>query len=182
MDIVTYALLKKKIQSLTSGIKSVSVDDTRIIFVMNDGTTQHITIPIPADGVSITGIDINANNHLICTMSDGTSIDAGEIPTIKGDKGFSPTITENSDNTGNTYRLDITDENGTFTTPNLIGSSKELHFKTRLEFPAIGSEGILYIATDENLIYRFDAVSTSYISLGSGDREIANIKVIQSIL
>lgn len=33
------------------------------------------------DGVSITNVSIDASNHLICTLSDGTSIDAGELPT-----------------------------------------------------------------------------------------------------
>lgn len=32
-----------------------------------------------ANGVSITNVSIDASNHLICTLSDGTSIDAGEI-------------------------------------------------------------------------------------------------------
>ena len=36
-----------------------------------------------------------------------------------GPEGFSPTITENQNNTQATYKLDITDKNGTFTTPNL---------------------------------------------------------------
>ena len=32
------------------------------------------------DGISITNVSIDASNHLICTLSNGTSIDAGEIP------------------------------------------------------------------------------------------------------
>ena len=31
------------------------------------------------NGVSITNVQINASNHLICTLSDGTTVDAGEI-------------------------------------------------------------------------------------------------------
>ena len=37
--------------------------------------------------------------------------------------GVSPTVVENEDNTDELYRLDITDVNGTFTTPNLIGKA-----------------------------------------------------------
>lgn len=40
-------------------------------------------VPLPQDGkdgLSITNIQIDANKHLICTMSDNTVIDAGEIP------------------------------------------------------------------------------------------------------
>lgn len=122
MDVVTYALLNKKIKGLASGVKSASVQGHSIIFELNDGSTQTMTFDQPADGISITDVDINADKHLICTMSDGTTIDAGEIPTIKGDKGFSPTITENPDNTNEIYKLDVTNEGGTFTTPNLKGT------------------------------------------------------------
>lgn len=47
------------------------------------------------------------------------------VPGSKGDPGqdgFSPTITENSDNTADVYKLDITNKTGTFTTPNLKGA------------------------------------------------------------
>lgn len=122
MDVVTYALLNKKIKGLISGIQGVSISGTTITFTMADGTKEVMTFPVPADGVSIIDVDVDTNKHLICTMSDGTSIDAGEIPTIKGDKGFSPTITENPDNTNEIYKLDVTNEGGTFTTPNLKGT------------------------------------------------------------
>ena len=122
MDVVTYALLNKKIKGLASGVKSVTVQGHSIIFELNDGSTQTMTFDQPADGVSITDVDVDINNHLICTMSDSTTIDAGEIPTIKGDKGFSPTIIENPDNTNEIYKLDVTNEGGTFTTPNLKGT------------------------------------------------------------
>lgn len=36
------------------------------------------------NGVSVVSMVINANNHLICTMSDGSTIDAGEVPTGSG--------------------------------------------------------------------------------------------------
>ena len=44
---------------------------------------------------------------------------------IKGEDGFSPTITESQDNSDSEYRLDITDKNGTFKTPNLKGEKGE---------------------------------------------------------
>lgn len=122
MDIVTYALLKKQIKGLTSGVKSASVQGTSIVFTMNDGSKQTITFPTPADGISVTDVSIDTDKHLICTMSDGTTLDAGEVPNIKGDKGFSPTIAENPDNTNEIYKLDVINEDGTFTTPNLKGT------------------------------------------------------------
>lgn len=44
---------------------------------------------------------------------------------IKGEDGFSPTITESQDNSDSEYRLNITDKNGTFKTPNLKGEKGE---------------------------------------------------------
>lgn len=44
-----------------------------------------------ADGVSVTNVSVNASNHLIVTLSNGSSIDAGEInvPTITVDSELS---------------------------------------------------------------------------------------------
>lgn len=129
--IAVYALLNKKIKGLISGIQGVSISGTTITFTMVDGTKEIMTFPTPADGVSITDVDVDTDKHLIVTLSDGNTIDAGEIPTVKGDKGdkgekgdtgFSPTITENPDNTNEIYKLDITNEDGMFTTPNLKGT------------------------------------------------------------
>lgn len=129
--IAVYALLNKKIKGLISGIQGVSISGTTITFTMVDGTKEIMTFPTPADGVSITDVDVDTDKHLIVTFSDGNTIDAGEIPTVKGDKGdkgekgdtgFSPTITENPDNTNEIYKLDVTNEDGTFTTPNLKGT------------------------------------------------------------
>ena len=80
MDIVTYALCKKIASSAVSGIKDLRVEDTTLYIETNDGQILEMVFPTPKDGVSITDIDINNNKHLICTMSDGTTIDAGEVP------------------------------------------------------------------------------------------------------
>ena len=122
MDIVTYAILNKRIKSIISGVSNVEVNGTNLIFEFLDGTSATMTFPTPKDGVSITDIDINENNQIIFIMSDGSEIISGKIPTIKGDAGFSPTITENADNTDKVYKLDITTADSTFTTPNLKGA------------------------------------------------------------
>lgn len=86
MDAIqVYALLNKKIKGLTSGIQSATVNGTTITFTMNDGSTQTMTFDEPEDGVSVTNMTIDTDNHLICTMSDGNTIDAGVIPTVSGD-------------------------------------------------------------------------------------------------
>lgn len=122
MDMVLYALLNKKIKSAITGIASCQVIGTNLIFNFTDGTSQTMAFPSPKDGISITDVSINKTNHLIITLSDNKNIDAGLIPTAKGDNGFTPTIAENPDNTNEIYKLDITNENGMFTTPNLKGA------------------------------------------------------------
>lgn len=69
----------------------LNVDNsTTIYFDFTEDISQQIyqltdfTIPSGqngADGVSITGATIDASNHLILTLSDGNTIDAGALPT-----------------------------------------------------------------------------------------------------
>lgn len=87
MDVVTYALLKKKINGVVGGISGYEIDGLTLKITTSDGQVLEMTFPEPEDGVSITDVDINKQNHLMCTMSDGTEIDAGEIKTIQGPKG-----------------------------------------------------------------------------------------------
>lgn len=86
MDIVTYALCKKIAASAAAGIKDMYVDGTKLIIITSDDKTLEIDFPTPADGVSITDVDI-VDKHLICTMSDGTVVDAGEVPYFVPQKG-----------------------------------------------------------------------------------------------
>lgn len=79
MDIVTYALCKKLAAGAVSGISDLTVSGTDLIITTNDGNEITMSFPVPADGVSVIGVEIDANNHLICTMSDGSTIDAGKI-------------------------------------------------------------------------------------------------------
>ena len=125
MDITTYALSKKIAAHAVSGVQSMSVSGQTLTINTKDSGVLTMTFPTPKDGVSVTDIDVNANNQIVFTMSDGTEFISGKIPTVKGDKGdpgFSPTITENADNTDKIYKLDITTADSTFTTPNLKGA------------------------------------------------------------
>lgn len=56
---------------------------------------------------------------------------------------------------------------------------KELEFNNHFEFPDIGEDGKLYIAKDENSIYRFDIKKNIYICIS---RDYMEIEVIQGIL
>ena len=122
MDIITYALSKKIAAHALSGVQSMSVSGQTLTINTKDSGVLTITFPTPKDGVSVTDIDVNANNQIVFIMSDGTEFISGKIPTVKGDPGFSPIITENADNTDKIYKLDITTADSTFTTPNLKGT------------------------------------------------------------
>ena len=87
MDIVTYALCKKIASAAVSGIKNLRVEDTTLYIETNDGETIEMNFPTPEDGVSIVDVDIDANKHLICTLSTGDTVDAGEVPMYIPQKG-----------------------------------------------------------------------------------------------
>lgn len=83
---VVRKFISKAIASAELGIASVEVEGTTITFTFEDETTAEMTFPTPADGedgedgVSIVDVDIDANKHLICTLSDGNTVDAGALP------------------------------------------------------------------------------------------------------
>lgn len=80
---VAYILARKIALGAVSGIKNLSFSGNTIIFNFNDGTSASMVVPLPKDGkdgVSVTNVEINDAKHLICTMSDSSTIDAGEIP------------------------------------------------------------------------------------------------------
>lgn len=134
MDIVTYGILSKKINGILSGVKSTEVQGSSLIFNFTDGTSQTMTFPTPKDGVSITDVEVDTSKHLIVTLSNNTTVDAGLISTVKGDKGdtgakgkngidgkdgidgtngvdgISPTVTI-TESTGR-HTVSITDKNG----------------------------------------------------------------------
>ena len=84
-----------------------------------------------------------------------------EIP--KGDDGLSPTITQVVDEIDE-YRLDITDQNGTYRTPNLKGIGDNIILGTDIVgeqssvvFEVVGSRvGDMYFNTDNGNIYERD--------------------------
>ena len=162
MDIITYALSKKIAAHALSGVQSMSINGQTLIINTKDDGVLTMTFPTPKDGISVMDIDINANNQIVFTMSDGTEFISGKIPTIKGDKGdpfkysdftpeqltalkgadgVSPIITENVNNTDDIYRLDITTDTGTMITPNLKGGGSSDKF-TRDDLTAVTVGGL----------------------------------------
>ena len=159
MDIITYALSKKIAAHASSGVQSMSINGQTLIINTKDGGVLTMTFPTPKDGVSVTDIDVNANNQIVFTMSDGTEFISGKIPTVKGDPfkysdftpeqltalkgadGVSPIITENVNNTDDIYRLDIITDTETIITPNLKGGgsgSSEVFDRTDLTAVTVG--------------------------------------------
>lgn len=54
---------------------------------------------------------------------------------------------------------------------------KELRFANHYEFPSIGDSECLYIAKDENAIYRYDDGDRAYYCVGRDYKQIEAIQV-----
>lgn len=89
MDLISYALSKKIAASAVSGVQSMSVSGQTLTINTKDSGVLTMTFPTPKDGVSVTNIDVNANNQIVFTMSDGTEFISGKIPTVKDADGKS---------------------------------------------------------------------------------------------
>lgn len=53
---------------------------------------------------------------------------------------------------------------------------KELHFASRLCFPSIGKDNIIYVAKDEHKMYMFNSTTLTYEVIGSDYNEIEIIQ------
>lgn len=122
MDIISYVLSKRIAEGAVSGVREMSVDGQTLNIECNDGTHLEMNFPTPADGVSIVDVDITAQKHLICTLSDGNTIDAGEVPTVQG---YSPQITVKK-STDTAYILHIKDIDSEYDTPNLRAGAESV--------------------------------------------------------
>lgn len=85
MDIVTYALAKKMASSVASGITEVQTDGTNIRFKTAEG--EWFTVRLN----SVESATVSANGHLIITLTDGTTLDAGVLPVGTMDTALSAT-------------------------------------------------------------------------------------------
>ena len=76
MDLITLAICNKKIAGVLAGIDRIEVDDPnkRLTFYFPNGTSASMNFPIPRDGASIIEIKVNEEGHLVCRMSDGTTV------------------------------------------------------------------------------------------------------------
>ena len=148
LNVINYALQVKGDKSTASGFDhAIRTGDNTFSIYFIDGSTVDLTIPLSKDGkdaVDITDVKDIGNGKFTLVLSDGSETsavqtvkgekgDKGDKLTfndltdeekafLKGDSGFSPTITENENNTDKIYKLDVTTADGTFTTPNLKGA------------------------------------------------------------
>ncbi len=121
MDIIDIKLANKFATQVAAGFSKVEVDGMNINFTLNDGTKTTLTVPEPADGISVVDMNIDDDGSLICTMSDGTTIDAGGVPFVKPERGVDywteedkAEITEYVDNiTSNAFAAEIDDSSYT---------------------------------------------------------------------
>lgn len=82
MDVISYVLSKRIAEGAVSGVAGMSVDGQTLNIECNDGTHLEMEFPTPEDGASITDVKIVSNGHLICTLSNGDTIDAGKVPDV----------------------------------------------------------------------------------------------------
>ena len=82
MDVISYVLSKRIAEGAVSGVAGMSVDGQTLNIECNDGTHLEMEFPTPEDGASITDVEIVSNGHLICTLSNGETIDAGKVPDV----------------------------------------------------------------------------------------------------
>lgn len=90
MDIITYALCKKLAEGAVSGISNMEVVGNTLIITQNNGSQVTMDFPVPTDGVSIEDVKLDNDGSLLCYLSDGTVVDAGTVPAVKGDPGYTP--------------------------------------------------------------------------------------------
>lgn len=122
MDVISYVLSKRIAEGAVSGVAGMSVDGQTLNIECTDGTHLEMEFPTPADGASIVDVEVTAQRHLICTLSNGNTIDAGEVPTVQG---YSPQITVKK-STDTAYILHIKDIDSEYDTPNLRAGAESV--------------------------------------------------------
>lgn len=90
MDIITYALCKKLVNGAMSGITDIQIEGTTMIITDANGQQHTMVFPTPQDGVSIIDVEVDMDNNLICHLSDGSEVNAGPVPAMKGEPGETP--------------------------------------------------------------------------------------------
>ena len=77
-DVVTYALLKKKIEQAATGIVSAEYKDGKLIFTLGDGSNLEVPLDISS---GVAGALVNESGALVISFSDGTNL-IYDVPTL----------------------------------------------------------------------------------------------------
>lgn len=77
-DVVTYALLKKKIEQAATGITGAEYKDGKLIFTLGDGNKLEVPLNISS---GIAGALVNESGALVISFSDGTNL-IYDVPTL----------------------------------------------------------------------------------------------------
>lgn len=161
-----------------SGIANITLEGDQLVFHFNDGSSTSMTIPLPKDGdpgkngdpgedgLSITDIEINENNHLICTLSDSSTIDAGELP--KGEDGVS--VVNIEINESNHLICTLSDDS-TIDAGELLsgigGGLVQVDEFSDLESP--GKDNVIYLVLEDKTLYYWDSQDNEYKTLITTD-------------
>lgn len=77
-DVVTYALLKKKIEQAATGITGAEYKDGKLIFTLGDGSKLEVPLDISS---GVAGALVNESGALVISFSDGTNL-TYDVPTL----------------------------------------------------------------------------------------------------
>lgn len=84
--------------------------------------------------------------------------------------GFTEVSIEYKGRNTDNIEMDVDNKEGTISA-NIV----QTQYKTRLEFPSIGSERLIYVDLSENSLWRFDAENLKYICVGRDYTELETI-------
>lgn len=89
IDVVTLSASKKYTNLVALGLSNIKIDNKTgtVKFTLNDGSTATYTFPKPANGASITDVEVNSDNTLTCTLSDGTKVTTKNKITVPAGSG-----------------------------------------------------------------------------------------------
>ena len=77
-DVVTYALLKKKIEQAATGITGAEYKDGKLIFTLGDGSKLEVPLDISS---GVAGALVDESGALVISFSDGTNL-IYDVPTL----------------------------------------------------------------------------------------------------
>lgn len=70
-DVITYALLKKKIEQAATGITGAEYKEGKLIFTLGDGSKLEVPLDISS---GVAGALVNESGALVISFSDGTNL------------------------------------------------------------------------------------------------------------